>query len=64
MPRKPPIPCKYHGCPELTEDRFCEKHKKLYERKSASKRGYDFRWKKARARFLKANPLCIQCLGD
>lgn len=64
MPRKPKAPCKHHGCPELTEDRFCDKHKKLYERKSASKRGYDSRWRKARSRFLKANPLCVQCLKD
>lgn len=62
LPRKPMTPCKHHGCPELTEDRFCEKHKKLYERKSASKRGYDYRWRKARGRYLKANPLCVKCL--
>lgn len=64
MPRKPLTPCKHHGCPELTNNRFCDKHKKLYERKSANKRGYDSRWRKARARFLKTNPLCVQCLKD
>lgn len=64
MPRKPLTPCKHHGCPELIDKRFCEKHKKLYERKSAGKRGYDSRWRKARARILKANPLCVECLKD
>ena len=24
---------------------------------------YGWRWQKARARFLKANPLCVHCLG-
>jgi 5-methylcytosine-specific restriction protein A len=62
MPRKPLKPCRHPGCPELTEYRFCENHSKLYERASASKRGYDSRWKKARKRFLKANPLCVECL--
>lgn len=36
--------------------------KEIIERKSASKRGYDSRWTKARKRFLKANPLCVGCL--
>lgn len=52
MPRKPLRPCKHPGCPELTDNRFCKNHSNLHERKSASKRGYDSRWKKARKRFL------------
>jgi len=62
MPRKLLKPCKHPRCPELTENRFCKKHSNLYERTSASKRGYDSRWRKARKRFLKANPLCVECL--
>lgn len=27
MPYKPKKPCAYPNCPELTHDRFCEKHK-------------------------------------
>lgn len=64
MPKKPLKPCKHPQCPELTDQRFCVKHKKLYERMSASKRGYDSRWREARARFLKANPFCVGCLKD
>lgn len=62
MPRKPLKPCNHPGCPELTENRFCVKHKNINERKSANARGYDSRWRKARKRFLKANPLCVECL--
>lgn len=64
MPRKPLKPCKHSGCPELTENRFCEKHRKQNEgdRGSAKERGYDDRWRVARKRFLKANPLCVECL--
>ena len=29
MPRKPKSPCSYPGCPKLTDDRYCEKHKRL-----------------------------------
>jgi 5-methylcytosine-specific restriction protein A len=31
-------------------------------RPSAAKRGYDRRWQKARAAFLRQNPLCAECL--
>jgi 5-methylcytosine-specific restriction protein A len=62
MPRKPLKPCKHPGCPELTENRFCKKHRNIYERKSANARGYDSRWRKSRKRFLNANPLCVECL--
>lgn len=67
MPFKPKRPCSYPGCPRLTEGRFCEKHlqetEKEYNRQrgSAASRGYDSRWRKARAKFLKANPLCRRC---
>ena len=29
MPKKPKSPCRFRGCPELTEEKYCEKHKKL-----------------------------------
>ena len=63
MTKKPLKPCKYLGCPELTSDGCCDKHKKSYHYKqeSASKRGYDSKWRKARNRYLKENPLCIYC---
>lgn len=65
-PRKPQKPCSFPGCPELTDNKYCEKHQKFYgdERGSASSRGYDSRWRKASKRFLKANPLCRHCERD
>lgn len=63
MPTKPKKPCKHRGCPLLTHENYCEFHKRLYvdERPSASKRGYDSKWRKARDRYLKVNPLCVHC---
>ncbi|NLH35741.1 MAG: HNH endonuclease [Lactococcus chungangensis] len=63
MPRKPRKPCKHPGCPKLTEGNYCEEHEKFYlhKRDSSASRGYDSRWRKARDRFLKANPLCVKC---
>lgn len=63
MPRNPLKPCKQIGCPELTSGKYCDKHRKIYinVRESASKRGYDSKWRKERNRYLKENPLCIHC---
>ena len=62
MPRKPSKPCKYPGCPDLTDNNFCDKHKNFDPRRSAKERGYDSKWRVSRKRFLKANPLCVKCL--
>ncbi|MEQ8154481.1 MAG: HNH endonuclease signature motif containing protein [Clostridiaceae bacterium] len=66
MPRKPRKPCSFPACPELTEERYCEKHKKLYgnERGSAASRGYDSKWRTVSKIYLKRNPLCVSCLKD
>ena len=69
MPRKPKRPCSYPGCPNLTEERYCEEHKKLanrqydrYSRDKAARKLYaSSEWKRIRARFLAAHPLCEQC---
>ena len=34
---------------------------KLERRQTAAQRGYNYKWRKARADFLKANPLCSFC---
>jgi 5-methylcytosine-specific restriction endonuclease McrA len=31
---------------------------------TSSKRGYNYRWQKARKRFLEANPLCVRCMME
>lgn len=66
MPRKPKKPCAHPGCPALTENRYCDEHAKFYanERGSATERGYDSRWRKARLRFLKVHPFCVNCKAE
>lgn len=63
MPMKPKKPCNHPGCPKLTDGYYCEEHHALHsnDRASSSKRGYGSRWQKARARYLKAHPLCVFC---
>lgn len=67
MPRKSKIPCKHPGCPHLAEVGvgYCEEHKPLHpDRPSATERGYGYRWRKVRARYLNKHPLCVQCLNE
>ena len=66
MPRSPKRPCRYPGCPNLCESGvYCETHAPEcshdHFRGGATTRGYDSRWRRARARFLKAHPLCAEC---
>ena len=61
MPRFPKRPCRHPGCPNLSDGVYCEEHRALYARDSATQRGYDGRWRKARERFLRAHPLCVVC---
>ncbi len=34
------------------------------DKRTASERGYNSRWRKARDVYLKANPLCVMCLDQ
>lgn len=63
MPRKPKKPCKHPGCPNLTEGFYCEEHESLHrgDRAGASNRGYNRKWQRSRERFLRKNPLCVEC---
>lgn len=72
MPIRSARPCSQRGCPELVRtpgERYCEAHKKEKdaqynaERGSAASRGYGARWRKLRLMFLRANPLCYECLN-
>ena len=64
MPRKPKRPCLHPGCPRLTDQTYCEEHRGQYARESASGRGYDSAWRRARSRYLRRNPLCVECLKE
>ena len=69
MPRKAKRPCQYRGCPRLTESTsgYCEEHEKEQVRhydkyiRIGHNQRYGYQWRKLRARFLNAHPLCEQC---
>ncbi|WP_071530371.1 MULTISPECIES: HNH endonuclease [Selenomonadaceae] len=72
MPRKPKRPCRYQGCPKLTDSKsgYCEEHEKQMQRHYEHfARGYNQHeryggaWKKIRDRYIAAHPLCERCLG-
>lgn len=68
-------PCKNTTCPRLTAHTsgYCDEcrpatkakndtaNARITKRSSAAKRGYDSRWRRARAEFLSENPLCEYC---
>lgn len=61
-------PCSKRGCPNLTRERYCDGHKQLnnsYDtnRGTASQRGYDAKWRRARTYYLSQHPICVRC-GD
>lgn len=65
MPKKPDVPCKHQGCPKLVlyGTKYCDEHKGFYRNdvRSAGKRGYNRRWRKASKIFLLIHPLCENC---
>jgi 5-methylcytosine-specific restriction protein A len=71
MPFKPRKPCAYHGCPRLVNARFCPEHAKDEARRynragrdRESGKRYGAPWKKVRAVFLAAHPLCEVCEAE
>ncbi len=67
MPRRPNIPCKHPGCNRLIPagSKYCEEHTMQHRSyaRTTKEKGYDGRWRKARARYLKAHPLCVKCVA-
>lgn len=69
MPYRPKHPCSYSGCPNLTNDRFCEEHKKQadreynkYQRDEFSRNFYNTpRWREIRKIKLTNSPFCEEC---
>lgn len=65
MPKRGPTYCAHPGCYMVAPagERYCDKHKEehRHDRVSSGKRGYNSRWQKARARFLRKHPLCERC---
>ena len=70
MPHKPKRPCRYPGCPHLTDSKtgYCEIHLKQTrqqydrDRGTSTQRGYDARWRRYRKAYLAEHPLCLYCL--
>lgn len=68
MPSFAARPCRSSGCGALVRDGggYCPAHKRAARkevdsrRESSTKRGYGYKWQKARAQFLIEHPLC-QC---
>jgi 5-methylcytosine-specific restriction protein A len=55
MPRKPKRPCRYPGCPNLTDGVYCEEHAKIMEQHYEKfQRGYSPG--KRYGRVLETNP--------
>lgn len=68
MPARPKSICRAPACGKtLVEPGYCEKHKKAVRKEqderrgTAAERGYDSRWAKARAGYLRKHPLCVNC---
>ncbi len=66
MSQAPLKPCAFIGCRELVRGtRYCEHHtKRAWDddtRSSAHDRGYDAKWKRTRASYVKKHPLCELC---
>ncbi len=71
MPKKPKRGCAFGWCPRLAVEgeKYCEKHLKQETRKyerfgrdKNTKKMYKGNWPKIRARFVKENPYCTECL--
>ena len=67
-PMKPRHPCNRPDCVNLTNDRFCEQHKKEANRAYNQTRdpvtmqwASSKRYKSKRAYFLRRHPLCVEC---
>ncbi|MDR1364066.1 MAG: HNH endonuclease [Oscillospiraceae bacterium] len=68
MPYKPKLPCRFVGCHRLTNQGYCEEHRKTihnrynkYQRDPNCNKRYGYVWKQIRKEFLKLHPLCEIC---
>lgn len=68
MPKKPKSPCRFTGCPVLTDDLYCEDHRKVinkhynkYKRAPDTYKRYSNRWRKIRQLYIKEHPVCELC---
>ena len=66
MPNRPRRPCRAPCCSKLAEpgSPYCKEHAGLKEpdKRSANERGYTYRWQQQSKAFLRAHPLCAECM--
>lgn len=62
MPQRAAKTCRFPGCFEVVASGYCDKHvmrhSRTHHRLSASRRGYDARWRRLRGMFIRSHPLC------
>lgn len=65
--------CRRPGCAGLVRDHVCsvcgplrrQMQRAVDERRSsAASRGYDRRWQRVRSMYLRAHPLCVDCMAE
>lgn len=71
MPHAFKKPCAYPGCPKLTDEKYCEDHKKnvmqqydKFNREHNKNKKYGNNWRRIRALYIKQHPLCERCLQE
>jgi len=71
MPMKAHKPCAHRGCPILVNSRYCPEHAKAeaahynrYRRDRERDKYYGSSWKRIRAAYIAAHPLCEVCRDD
>lgn len=64
MPTRPKQPCAHPGCPNRKPCPIHKRQRTEDTRPSAAERGYDQKWRRTRAAFLKKHPTCVGCGGD
>jgi 5-methylcytosine-specific restriction protein A len=71
MPHAFKKPCAYPGCPKLTDEKYCEDHKKIvmqqydkFNREHNKNKKYGNNWRRIRALYIKQHPLCERCLQE
>ena len=69
MPKRPQKPCKYPGCPKLTDGTYCTEHAHLmYQRYNKEQRDPEINaryqndeWRQIREQYIVAFPFCQLC---
>jgi 5-methylcytosine-specific restriction protein A len=69
VPTRAALPCRQTGCGQLVPSSgYCASHQKAVyvaqdaHRGTSTERGYNARWRKARATYLQRHPLCVVCM--